>query len=107
TYRNLGHSAGNIVGCHRLEKHRWQMHFAFYDRNISEALEEFEKLRRVDDRVRNQRPFDQRLLRHVGAEVSTLEQTLSAYHRQRYVMSNACVTCAVEHSTALRLEELQ
>src|SRR4051794_5153402 len=79
TYRDLGHSAGNIVGCHRLEKHRWQMHFSFYDRNVGKALEEFEKLRRVDDRVRDQRLFDQDFLSHFGAEVTTFEQKLGSY----------------------------
>ncbi len=46
------------------------MHFAVDHGNVSEALEKFKKLRRVNDRVGDWRFFDQLFLRDLSAEVS-------------------------------------
>jgi hypothetical protein len=47
TYGNPAHATRNIVGGHRLEKHMWQMHLIADHRNVGQAFEELEKLRRT------------------------------------------------------------
>src|SRR5712692_6664982 len=53
THCNLAYGTRDIVGGHRLEKHRWQTHLAAADGNVSETLEELEELRRMHDGVRD------------------------------------------------------
>src|SRR5205823_3822660 len=42
TYCNPAYSARDIVGSHRLEKHRWQTHVVAGEGNVGEALEELQ-----------------------------------------------------------------
>src|SRR6266851_2027894 len=73
-YRDSSHGTCDIVGGHRLEEHRWQMHFALDHGNVSEALEKFKELRRVNDRVGDRRFFDQLFLSDLSAEVTAFSQ---------------------------------
>ena len=66
------------------------MHFVAVDGNVGKALEEFEELRRADDRVGNGRGFDQVLLSEFCAEEAAFEETFRSYDRHRNVMSHAC-----------------
>src|SRR5882762_3339098 len=50
-YCNSSHGTRDIVGSHRLEEHRRQMHLVAVDGNVGKALEELEELRRVHDGV--------------------------------------------------------
>src|SRR5258708_31241692 len=86
TYCNPTHATCHIVGGHRLEKYRWQMHFAADHGNVGQALEELEELRRMDDGVGDGRFFDQFLLSNLGSEVATFGQQLCPHNRQRNMM---------------------
>ena len=80
-YCNPAHGTGDIVGGHRLEKHRWQTHFVAVGGNIGDGLEKFEELRCVDDGVGDWRFFDQLLLSDLGSEVTAFGQTLRSHDR--------------------------
>ena len=49
--RDLAYGTRDIVGSHRLEKHRWQMHLSPSMEMSAKSLDELEELRRADDGV--------------------------------------------------------
>ena len=88
---------GDVVGRHRLEEHRWHADGAAVGGVVGDALDELEELRRMDDRVRDRRRLDQRLLGELRPEVaggrrsgSPLSDRLGADDRQRDVVADSC-----------------
>src|SRR5262245_55134081 len=81
TYCDPAYLTRDIVGSHRLEKHRWQMHLAAFDGNVGELLEELEELRRMHDRVRASRAFDHLRFSDFSVEVTAFGQPLGSHNR--------------------------
>src|SRR5262245_19981789 len=84
-----GDCLGDIVGGHRLNEHRWQANRCSYGGFIGDAPDEFEELRRVDDRVRDPGSPDQRFLSVHRSEVGTVGYPLGSHHGKRHVVLHA------------------
>src|SRR5262249_47454760 len=81
TYGDPGYATSDILGSHRLEKHRRQTHLLTIIGNVGEALEELEKLRGVHDRVGDSGVFDQFFLSDFGPEVTAFRQPIGSHNR--------------------------
>src|SRR5947207_90341 len=65
------HRGRHIVGSHRLEKHRRQMHLLADHGNVGDPPNELKELRGMNDGVGAGGVFDQLLLSDLGPEVTT------------------------------------
>src|SRR5262249_29891809 len=65
---------GDVVRRDRLEQHRCDAHLAVLRRRVDDRSDELEELRGVDDRVRDRRALDERLLRELRADVLALAE---------------------------------
>src|SRR5262249_47864078 len=76
-----GQGSGYIIGGHRLEEYRRQPYIFAIGGEIGDALDEFEKLRRADDRVRNGGGFDEILLSEFSAEETAFDEAVRSHDR--------------------------
>src|SRR6266404_5211175 len=80
----------DIIGGHGLEKRIRQTPLLAVERNVGKPLQEFEKLCRLDDRVRDRSTFDQLLLNDLRPEVAAVGQPVGSNDRKCDVMPHAC-----------------
>src|SRR6476660_336794 len=104
---DLADRARDIIGRDRLDENRRQAHRVAIGCIVSDALDEFEELRGMDDRVRDRTAFDQLLLSELRAGVAALGAAFGSDDGQRNVMADACRGFGLEEIARRRSEEHQ
>jgi hypothetical protein len=86
--RDSSDGTSDVVSRNGLDEHWRHANSVAVRRGIGDAALELEALRRLDDRVRGRRVFDQRLLRKLRPEVAASEQTWGAHDGHHDVMTD-------------------
>lgn len=76
---DVSHRGGDVIRRDRLDEDGGQVDFVALGTGVGDALDEFEELRRVDDRVGDRGLLDQRLLGHLRPHITAVGQALGAY----------------------------
>src|SRR5512132_384347 len=107
SHRDPADRTRDILSRHGLDQNRRQTHRVAIGCSVSDALDELEELRGVDDRVRDRRLLDQPLLGDLRTEVAALGKAFGSHDRQGDVMAYPCRSLGLEEIAGRRLEELQ
>src|SRR6478735_7973162 len=87
--RDLSDRIRHIVSRDRLDEHTCQANGVAVGGGVADALQEFEELRGLDDRIRDRGFLDQLFLREFRAEVTVVQEAFGSDNRQRHMMSDA------------------